>query len=106
MRAPLVTVIPDDRHYDYYFCLFELIYNLVLIDYRLEKEDSHHHVFCSLSFQALNSHNKVIDDLTQEVSRLKDKHPLLLSGLFDGKAENLIKALGTIKEVSKSYQFL
>ena len=76
---------------------------LVLINHRLEKEDMHHHVFCSLSFQALDSHNKVIDILTQNISRLKDKHPLLLSGLFDEKVETLTNALETIKNASKSH---
>ena len=44
-----------------------------------------------------------IDDITQDVNRLKDKHPLLLSGLFDGKVENLNQALVTIQSLNNAY---
>ncbi|MCW5584148.1 MAG: hypothetical protein KIT56_09820, partial [Gammaproteobacteria bacterium] len=102
LRKHFLQLIPDNREYDYLFCLFELIYNLIFIHKRKREGNQNIHIFCSMSFRSLKSHNAV-DEFRKEVLQLKNKHPLITSCLFDSNFENIIQALDMLRSNTKLY---
>lgn len=96
LRVYLNQIILNDIEYEYFFGLFELIYNLVFIFKRKQSGGTRHHEFCSKEFRSLRSSNAV-EEFKAEILHLKNDHPLLVSGFFDGKFENILEALQALQ---------
>lgn len=87
LRLPLKHYIPDDNHFEYYFNLFELILNLCFIFEKQKVGHTRHHIFY------VSSSSLDLNRFKKEINELREAHFLVQCGLFDGKIENLIKAM-------------
>lgn len=101
LQVHLKQFIYNEYEYKYYFHMFELIFNLLFMHNRLKTEADMPHLFCSLSFASLRSHNAV-EEFKCDVLNLKNMHPLIQSGLFDGDFNNIIASLDSIQK-NKAY---
>jgi len=95
LREPLIEFIPDESGYEYHFHKFEILMDLVLLDYINEGSKIDGNNIHTLYF---SGH---LDEIGNDIEAEGENWGLLQAGMFDGSVDRAEFLLGKLQDVSR-----